>query len=130
MRKHGVSMHKQAVLIQDVLSFREYLRPLLQPLFEPYGYQGFLYEEAVAFIIRELIWQNTQCIVTGHNPNCEPYSSVYDRLRMVMVRPTLEMVFKQLIKVPIVYGDAELVVALNGRDLTIMYFIPQPLEYR
>jgi hypothetical protein len=130
MRKHGVSLHRQAVLIQDVLSFREYIRPFLQPIFEPWAYQGYVYEHAIAFIIRELIWQNTQCIVTGHHPNHEPYCSIFDRLRMVMTRPTLEAVFQQLIKVPIVYGDAELVVALNGRDLTIMYFIPQPLEYR
>jgi hypothetical protein len=122
------NVHRQAALIQDILSFREYLGPLLQPIFEPWAYQGYLYEEAVAFIIRELIWQNTQCCVMGHEPNLEPYTSTFDRLRMSMHRPTLEAAFKQLIKVPVIYGDAELVVALSGRDLVIMYFLPQPLR--
>jgi hypothetical protein len=128
MLKRGVSMHKQAVLVQDVLSFREYLRPYIEEIWEPYGAHGFDYEQALAFIIRELIWVNTQCNVIGHDEGYG-YRMIYHNLQAVMQRPTLFECFKHLIRVPVVYGDAELVVALDGRDLVIMYFIPQPLQF-
>ncbi len=129
MLKHGVSMHKQAVLIQDALPFMEFIRPYMESIFEPFAYSGFIYENALAFIFRELIWQNTQCLVIGHEPEASGLRVVYNLLQQAMQRPTLHECFKHFIRVPIVYGDAELLVALSGRDLTIMYFIPQPLHY-
>jgi hypothetical protein len=120
---------RQAVLIQDVLSFREYIRPYLEPIFEPYGYQGFRLEKVIGFILRELIWQNTQCIVAAHDSNAWGYRAMFDQLQTAMQKPTLDGVFQHLLRVPKIYGDAELFVALDGRDLTILYFIPQPLRF-
>lgn len=124
-------MHRQAVLIQDVLSFREYIRPFLGPVFEPWTYQGLVLEKAIEFIIRELIWQNTQCIVSNHHQNKWGYRQIFDELHTAMMQPNhppLEAVFQHLIKVPLIYGDAQMAVNLNGRDLTITYYIPRPLR--
>jgi hypothetical protein len=116
------------VLIQDVLSFREYIQPFLGPLYEPWAYQGLVLEKAIEFTIRELIWQNTQCIVSNHHQNKWGYRQLFDQLKTVMIQPPLEAAFQHLIKVPIIYGDAQMAVDLNGRDLTISYYIPRPLR--
>lgn len=125
-------MHRQAALIQDVLSFREYIRPFLGPIYEPWAYMGLGFEKAIEFIICELIWQNTQCNIERHDSNKWGYRQIFDQLHTVMLHaehPPLEAVFQHLIKVPIIYGDACLTVSLSGRDLTILYYIPQPLRY-
>jgi hypothetical protein len=128
MHKHGVSMHRQAVLIQDVLSFREYIKPYLDSIWEPFELSGFLFERAIAWIICELIWENTQNAVVGHNSS-DSYRSAFYQLQNNMTHPTLFECFKHLIRVPKLYEYTELFVALDGRDLTIMYLIPQPLQF-
>lgn len=130
MRKQGVSMHRQAVLLQDVMSFREYIKEYMHPIWRRYLQHGFSYDEMLEFIIRELIWRNTQCVVENHHSSRYPYYNIFSELMYAMQHPTLEDVFRRLIKVPIVYGDVELYVMLGGRDLIIAYYIPQPLSFQ
>jgi hypothetical protein len=125
-------MHRQAVLIQDVLSFREYIKPHLEPIMEVYYLQGHLFdpEAIIQYVIQEEIWMNTQMPLLNHERGRFPFTEIHANLKALMDRPSLSDVFNQLIRVPRIYGDSTLHVALNGRDLTISYTISQPLKFR
>lgn len=124
-------MFRQATFIQDVTEFQRTVTPVLRDLFQAYELDltGCTAEETLRWIIVHQIENSYGLCVQGHTRQRSVYSAFHDQLAMALPYP-LEFITRQLIKVPLVYGDQILTVELRGSDLYIHYHLDTALLFQ
>lgn len=113
--------YRQAILIQNIFEYIQYLRPYLYQELQSYIYTGITEEEALQWIIAEELELNFSLFTKHHPHNQQPYAEIHNRLQVTMPI-ALSKLTTHYIEAPKLYGDnVAVTLTIRGGDLYLFY---------